>query len=125
MTWPPSAAEVAAFGQITQAANNPPLADATAGAVAFVERERPDLYVLAVFSPDDDVRLGTLMLAVNYYERRGASAGEVRTFEQDEIDRLLRIGIYRPFGFGSPAATVDGTASGTQAGSASAIGAVA
>lgn len=113
MTWPITAAEVAAFGQITTVEDNAPLDDATAGAVAFVERERSDLLVPGVdplpdeFVATDDVRLGALMLAVNYYERRGASAGEVRTFEQDEIDRLLELGPYRPFSFGSAPLTTD------------------
>lgn len=108
MSWPVTPAQVAAFGQIDRVSGNVPLTDATLAAVAFVERERPDLYVAAevpedpdVFTPGDDVLLGTKMLAVNYYERRGASAGEVRTFEQDEIDRLLQIGKFRAFGFGS------------------------
>jgi hypothetical protein len=104
MTWPPTPAEVAAFGQITSV--TAPLTDATNAAVAFVERVRADLATgqeETPFDAGDDVVAGTIMLAINDYERRGSNkgAGEVDLYDRDRIDELLSIGKYAPFGFGS------------------------
>lgn len=107
MTWPITPAEVAAFGGIDRVNGNDALTDATAGAVAFVERRRPDLVTgqsgAAAFLTSPDIEQGAMMLAVNDYERRGSAkgAGDVDLYDRDRIDELLSIGKYAPFGFGA------------------------
>lgn len=107
--------EVAEVGDIEgDVGDNTALTRATAGAVAFVERERADLLVgdPAVFTPGDDVIQGAAMLAARLYERRGAllgiapsagyeAAAQILRYDPD-IEQLLQIGRSRPFGFGAP-----------------------
>lgn len=101
MTWPPTPAEVAAFGGVDSV--TVPLTEATTSAVAFVERVRADLVTgqePVEFDAPADVVTGTKMLALNDF--RGGS-GEVDLYDRDRIDELLGIGKYRPFDFGSVA----------------------
>lgn len=121
MTWPPTAAEVAAFGQVDTVEGNTALTDATNAAVAFVERERSDLATGQEETPFDagaDIILGTKMLALRWYERRGSILGVAGYAQYDsgspllrvdpDIEQLLQIGRRRPFGFGSaPLASED------------------
>lgn len=107
-------ADVAAWAGIDEIDGNDALDGATAGAVAFVERQRPDLDTGqgVGFTPTADVKLGTTMLASRLYERRGAMLGVVGFTGYDgtaqailrydpDIEQLLQIGRSRPFGFGS------------------------
>jgi len=94
---------------------NTALDSATAAAAAFVESRRPDLITgdtEELYHPTADVKHGAAMLALRLYERRGsvlgvaASAGfeeaaQILRYDPD-IEQLLRIGRYRPFGFGAP-----------------------
>lgn len=94
---------------------NDALTDATAAAVAFVERVRPDLQTgqAAGFVPTADVKLGATMLAGRWYERRGSLlgvAGFASAYEtgstpllrhDPDIEQLLQIGRKAPFGFGA------------------------
>jgi hypothetical protein len=99
MTWPPTPAEVAAFGRVDSVTQ--PLTDATNAAVVFVEGKRPDLVTgqePVEFDATADVVLGTMMLALN--DVRGG-AGEVDLYDRDRIDELLGIGKHRAFDFGA------------------------
>lgn len=111
-------ADVAAVGNISDVDGNDTLESATLAAVAFVERQRPDLatgQTDPTYDPPDDVKHGAAMLAARLYERRGAilgvapSAGfeDAATILRDDpdIERLLQIGRARPFGFGSAVCT--------------------
>jgi hypothetical protein len=94
---------------------NNALTSATAAAVAFVERQRPDLATGqagdAAYDITADVKHGTAMLAARLYERRGSMLGIAPSAGYDEaatilrndpdIERLLQIGRSRPFGFGA------------------------
>lgn len=108
--------DVAAAGNISAAnvTGNAALASATAAAVAFVERQRRDLATgqEPAFDAPADVKHGAAMLAARLYERRGAllgvtasagfeGAAEILRYDPD-IEQLLGIGRYRPFGFGAP-----------------------
>lgn len=116
MTWPPTAADVAAFGQVDTVEGNTALTDATNAAVAFVERERADLLTgqeETPFDADATIELGTKMLALRLYERRGSILGVANYAQYDagspllrvdpDIEQLLQIGRRRAFGFGSVA----------------------
>jgi hypothetical protein len=99
MTWPPTPAEVAAFGGVDTVTDS--LTEATASAVAFVERVRADLVTEqeeVPFDATDDVVVGTKMLALN--DHRGGS-GEVDLYDRDRIDELLGIRSFRAFDFGA------------------------
>jgi len=80
----------------------------TDAAVAFVERERPDLMAgdPAVFTPPADVVLGGTVHAVNLYRRRDTYAGAGNQLDDlgtlsllpstdQGVDRLLGIGRWR------------------------------
>lgn len=107
--------DVAAFADIEGVEGNDALTDATAAAVAFVERQRPDLETNqeAGYVPSPDVRMGAIMLASRLYARRGSMLGVAgfAGFEgaspilrnDPDIEQLLQIGRYRPFGFGASA----------------------
>lgn len=108
------ASDVAAYAEIEDFEDNDALTSATAAAVAFVERERPDLQTgqTAGFVPGDDVVHGAKMLAARLYERRGSLLGAVPSAGYEgavqilrydpDIEQLLQIGRSRPFGFGAP-----------------------
>lgn len=106
-------AEVAAFAKVDDVDGNQALTWATAAAVALVEDKRPDLQSnqAAGFRATDDVRMGTMLLAARLYERRGSLLGVAgyasyegaapMLMNDPDIERLLKIGRGRPFGFGS------------------------
>lgn len=108
-------ADVAAVGNISDVDGNDALTGATAAAVAFVERKRPDLSTGqsgdAAYAITDDVKHGTAMLAQRIYERRGSMLGIAPSAGYEEaatilrydpdIEALLQIGRAAPFGFGS------------------------
>lgn len=82
-----------------------------AAARAWVQKRRPDLYIgtPAVFTPDDDVLLGTAMYALRLYTRRTSPLGVSQNTEwggsdilrQDpDIAKLLGIGPEGPPMFG-------------------------
>ena len=112
-------AAVAAIGNVTDVDGNDALTSATAAAVAFVERVRPDVVTGqsgdAAYDIAADVKHGAAMLAQRLYERRGAMLGIAPSAGFDEaatilrsdpdIERLLQIGRSRPFGFGAPQVT--------------------
>ena len=97
------------------------LALALEAAVVYVETEaasverRPELWVgdsPAVFTPTHTIRLGTAMLAARWQARRNSltgtsggygefGTGTILRYDPD-IARLLRIGSFAPFTFGSP-----------------------
>jgi hypothetical protein len=106
-------AAVASYGGVDTVNGNTALEDATAGAAAFVEDKRPDLFVgdPAVFTPSARVVLGAKMLAARLYERRGTllgvagfvgyeQAASILRYDPD-IEQLLQIGRATPFGFGA------------------------
>lgn len=113
MTWPPTPAAVAAFGQVDSVTQ--PLTDATNAAVAFVEEKRADLATGQEdppFDADAKIVLGTMMLALRWYERRGSILGVAGYAQFDggsspllrvdpDIEQLLGIGRQTKFGFGS------------------------
>lgn len=113
--------DVAAFAQIDDAADDA-LADATAAALVFVERARPEFVTPATeetpagYAPPDDVKLGAILLASRLFARRGTALGvagfadysgasPILRFDPD-IEQMLRIGRHRPFDFGAPALPV-------------------
>lgn len=85
---------------------------------AYVERTRRDLWedtdTGRVFTPDQDVVLGAVMLAARWYQRRSSVLGTVTGYSDfgtatimrydPDVARLLRIGEFAPFGFGAPPA---------------------
>lgn len=113
-------ADVALAFDLGDATGNDALASATSAAAAFVESRRPDLIDpedTTLYHPTADVKHGAAMMAARLYERRGAILGSAPSagFEEaaqilrydPDIEQLLRIGRYRPFGFGSPPVVVD------------------
>lgn len=97
------------------------LALALDAAVVYVETEaasvsaRPELWTgdaPAVFTPDALVKLGTAMLAARWYSRRSSLTGTTGGYGEfgtgtilrydPDIARMLRIGTFAPFTFGSP-----------------------
>lgn len=107
-------ADVAAAFNLGDPSGNTGLASCTSAAAAFVESRRPDLIDATddtLFHPTADVKHGAAMLAARLYERRGAllgaapsvgfeDAAQILRYDPD-IEQLLRIGRYRPFGFGT------------------------
>lgn len=111
-------ADVAAAFNLGDPTGNTALESATAAAAAFVESRRPDLITEDdEYQPTADVKHGACMMAARLYERRGALLGAAPSagFEEavqilrydPDIEQLLRIGRYRPFGFGAPAVATD------------------
>lgn len=106
-------AGVASFAQVDVVEGNDALADATRAAVALVEDKRRDLQTGQAegFLPTDDVILGAKLLAARLYERRGSLLGVAgyanyegaapMLLNDPDIERLLKIGRARPFGFGA------------------------
>lgn len=116
--------EVAAWAQHDDA-EDPALVQATDAAAAYVVRVRPEFLVAVdleadpvvyVFTPDDDVKLGAVMLAGRLFARRGTPLGVAGFSEfggnamlrhDPDIARLLKIGPNRAFVFGAPALPVE------------------
>lgn len=108
-------ADVAAVAKIDDVTGNTALTNATAAAVAFVERQRPDLQTGQAegFVPTGDVKFGATLYAQRLYERRGSILGVAGYADfqggspllrvDPDIEQLLQIGRARPFGFGAPA----------------------
>lgn len=117
MVWlEPADVNAAMLLGITSPDDNTALVSATSAAAAFVERKRPDLIDpddATLYHPTSDVKHGAAMLAGRLYERRGAllgaapaggfeEAAQILRYDPD-IEQLLKIGRYTPFGFGSVA----------------------
>lgn len=120
MVWLEPADVIAANALAGVEPTNTALVSATAGAAAFVESRRPDLIDpddTTLYHPTADVKHGAAMLAGRLYERRGSLLGAAPSagFEEaaqilrydPDIEQLLRIGRYRPFGFGAPVDPVE------------------
>lgn len=123
MVWLEPADVIAAEALTGVAEDEPALVSATAAAAAFVERKRRDLIDVdddTLYHPTADVKHGAAMLAARLRERRGTllgvapsagfeEAAQILRYDPD-IEQLLRIGRFAPFGFGAPPVVVEETA---------------
>lgn len=114
-------ADVAAWAQHDNA-EDPALVQATDAAAQYVRGVRPEFVVAEPeaeepdYVPNDDVKLGAVMLAGRLFARRGTPLGVAGFSEfggnamlrhDPDIARLLGIGPHRAFVFGAPALPVE------------------
>jgi hypothetical protein len=116
-------ADVAAYAQYPDDADSA-LVQATDAAAVYVAGVRPEFVVIPTvevpdpdpaYVPNDDVKLGAVMLAARWFQRRGTLLG-VSGFSEfgggilrhdPDIARLLGIGPHRAFVFGAPSLPVE------------------
>lgn len=111
MAWPPTLADLRSDREYDESItrDDAELQRCLDAAVAFVEHVRSDLNFggdAEKPSPDAAVTLGTIRLAARWFTRRRSpdalvemgelGSGRVPSFDPD-IERLLRIGRYRPW----------------------------
>lgn len=105
-------ADVLAHGGISPAGGDTAALTLDVAAVrAYVQRKRTDIdWDADELVVPADVRLGAAMLAWRLYQRRATPAGVIglpdlgitQVAQDYDVARLLRIGPYGPFRFGSP-----------------------
>ena len=114
ITWPLTGADVAAWLSLVPTVEDQPILDAVAEqATIYAQRCRHDRYTdtagVITFTPDAEVFQGAVMFAAREYRRRNTPAGMqnfgdggvsyVSRWDND-IDRALRVGAFRPPGIG-------------------------